>query len=79
LLPLRAAYMFYLKWVIPLIGRLLLGNPDCYRMLGVYTQAFGNATHFAGCLRKAGLEVDPVSYFFGCATGVRGRKPRGIT
>jgi ubiquinone/menaquinone biosynthesis C-methylase UbiE len=78
LLPLRAAYMFYLKWVIPLIGRLLLGNPDCYRMLGVYTQAFGNATHFAGCLRKAGLEVDPVSYFFGCATGVRGRKPRGI-
>jgi ubiquinone/menaquinone biosynthesis C-methylase UbiE len=38
--PLRAVYMFYLKWLIPLLGRLLVGNPDCYRLLGVYTQAF---------------------------------------
>jgi len=38
-LPLRAVYMFYLKYVIPLVGRALLGNPECYRMLGVYTQA----------------------------------------
>jgi ubiquinone/menaquinone biosynthesis C-methylase UbiE len=74
-LPLRAAYMFYLKWLIPLVGRVLLGNPDNYRMLGVYTEAFDNATHFAGCLREAGLEVVPVSHFFGCATGVRGTKP----
>lgn len=73
--PLRGLFMFYLKWVIPLIGRALLGNPDCYRMLGVYTEAFGNATHFVGCLREAGLEAVPVSYFFGCATGVRGVKP----
>jgi ubiquinone/menaquinone biosynthesis C-methylase UbiE len=74
-LPLRAVYMFYLKWLIPLVGLLLLGNPDCYRMLGAYTQAFGDATHFAGCLKEAGLEAVPVSYFFGCATGVRGIKP----
>lgn len=73
--PLRAVYMFYLKWAIPLIGRVLLGDPECYRMLGVYTQAFENTTHFASCLREAGLEVMPVSYFFGCATGVRGMKP----
>jgi ubiquinone/menaquinone biosynthesis C-methylase UbiE len=78
MLPLRAAYMFYLKWLIPLVGRLLLGNPDSYRMLGVYTEAFDNATHFAACLREAGLEVAPVSYFFGCATGVRGIKPPGM-
>jgi demethylmenaquinone methyltransferase/2-methoxy-6-polyprenyl-1,4-benzoquinol methylase len=70
--------MFYLKWLIPLVGRLLLGNPDSYRMLGVYTQAFDNAMHFAACLREAGLEVAPVSYFFGCATGVRGIKPPGM-
>jgi ubiquinone/menaquinone biosynthesis C-methylase UbiE len=76
-LPLRAAYMFYLKWLIPVVGRVLLGNPDSYRMLAVYTQAFGNVTHFANCLREAGLEVVPVSYFFGCATGVRGIKPLG--
>jgi ubiquinone/menaquinone biosynthesis C-methylase UbiE len=77
-LPLRAAFMFYLTRLIPLIGRLLLGNPDSYRMLGVYTQAFDNATHFAGCLREAGLAVVPVSYLFGCATGVRGIKPPAV-
>jgi len=73
--PLRAAYMFYLKWLIPLWGRVLLGNPDSYRMLGVYTEVFNNTNHFADCLSEAGLEIVPVSYFFGCATGVRGKKP----
>jgi ubiquinone/menaquinone biosynthesis C-methylase UbiE len=73
--PLRAVYMFYLKRVIPLVGWLFLGNPDCYRRLGVYTAAFGNASHFTDCLRTAGLEGHAVSYFFGCATGARGIKP----
>ena len=73
--PLRVLYMFYLKRVIPLVGRLFLGNPDCYRMLGVYTEGFGTAAHFAECLKVAGLEGTAVSYFFGCATGVRGIKP----
>lgn len=71
---LRVVYMFYLKRLIPFLGRMLLGNPDCYRMLGIYTEAFDDVTHFAGCLRDAGLEVRQVSYFFGCATGVRGLK-----
>jgi len=77
-LPLRAAYLFYLKSVIPFVGKLLLGDPDCYRMLGVYTEAFGNTAHFAGCLREAGLQVTQVSHFFGCATGVRGVKPSSV-
>ena len=77
-LPLRAALMFYLKWLIPLVGRLMLGNPDSYRMLGVFTEAFNNASHFAGCLEEAGLQAVPASYFFGCATGVRGIKPRAV-
>ncbi len=76
--PLRFVYMFYLKRLIPLIGRMLLGNPDCYRMLGVYTEAFENTSHFASCLREAGLEAVLVSHFFGCATGVRGFKPRAV-
>jgi ubiquinone/menaquinone biosynthesis C-methylase UbiE len=74
--PLRALYMFYLKRLIPLIGRMFLGDPRCYRLLGVYTENFGNAMHFVKCLKEAGLQVVPVSYFFGCATGVRGIKPR---
>jgi ubiquinone/menaquinone biosynthesis C-methylase UbiE len=73
--PLRWIYMFYLRRVIPVIGRILLGNPECYRMLWEYTEAFQNASHFASCLREAGLEAREVSFFFGCATGVRGTKP----
>jgi demethylmenaquinone methyltransferase/2-methoxy-6-polyprenyl-1,4-benzoquinol methylase len=69
--------MFYLKRLIPLVGRMLLGNPDCYRRLGAYTEPFGEASHFANCLREAGLKATSVSFFFGCATGVRGMKPAG--
>jgi len=57
--PLRFLYMLYLNNIIPIIGRLLLGNPDCYRMLGAYTDAFGNASHFAQCLREGGLKIPP--------------------
>ena len=71
---LRAAYMFYLKRIIPIVGRVMLGNPDCYRMLGAYTEGFGNAAYFADCLDDAGLDVTPTAHFFGCATGVRGVK-----
>ena len=74
---LRAVYMFYLKHLIPLVGRVLLGDPECYRMLGAYTEAFGNSSHFAGCLRAAGLHAVETSHFFGCATGVRGTRSPG--
>lgn len=72
---LRWSYLFYLNRLIPVIGRMLLGNPECYRMLGTYTSAFGDARHFATCLQEAGLEAELVSEFWGCATGVRGCKP----
>lgn len=73
---LRFAYMFYVKHVIPLLGRVLLGNPANYRLLGVYTEAFGDCNGFVRSLRRAGLEATFVRYFFGCATGVIGRKPK---
>lgn len=66
---LRAAYMFYLRRLIPLVGQALLGNPDSYRMLGAYTEAFENVKHFAGCLRAAGLDIEPVSYFLRLRNG----------
>lgn len=72
---LRLPYMFYLNRVIPLVGKICLGNPDNYRMLGIYTTAFGNCRQFAKLLQDHGLNVTEVSYFFGCATGVRGSKP----
>lgn len=72
--PLRALYLLYLRVGIPLVGRALLGNPDNDRRLAEYTEAFGNARAFGRHLRAAGLHVADTSHFFGCATGVVGRK-----
>jgi ubiquinone/menaquinone biosynthesis methyltransferase len=72
---LRPVYMFYLRRAIPMIGALFLGNPDNYRWLGVYTDAFGDCSDARRAFSESGLEVEMVSFFFGCATGIVGRKP----
>ena len=74
---LRLPYMFYLHHVIPFLGRLFLGNPDNYRLLGVYTAHFRNADLMRFTLGRAGLEVECRSLFFGCASVLYGRKPAG--
>lgn len=71
---LRGLYMFYLKRIIPLVGRLLLGNPDNYRMLGLYTERFEDCQVMADILARHGLQVTYHRYFFGCASGVSGVK-----
>ena len=76
---LRGAYMFYIKRVVPLIGRTFLGNPDNYRMLGVYTERFRNCEQMCEAMKAAGLNVEYRSYFFGCATGIVGSKPSDAT
>lgn len=76
---LRVPYLFYLKHVVPHIGRALMGNPDNYRMLGVYTQSFGDCHDVKAILQSAGLDTDLHSYFFGCATGLVGRKPNNVS
>ncbi|MCB1172565.1 MAG: class I SAM-dependent methyltransferase [Leptospiraceae bacterium] len=38
---LRVPYLIYLRYLIPVIGRLLMGNPQNYRMLALYTTDFG--------------------------------------
>ena len=43
-------------------------------MIGTYSTNFGNAAEVAAMLRGHGLEVKYSKYFFGCATGVAGRK-----
>ena len=72
---LRCLYMFYIRWLIPIIGRLLMGNPDNYRLLGVYTNRFKNCTEVIQIFEDVGFELEPKSFFFGCASGFRGRKP----
>lgn len=72
---LRWPFMLYLNRFVPLLGRLLLGNPDNYRMLGVYTSAYGDCGEFTRHCAAAGLRVVARRFFFGCATGVVGEKP----
>jgi demethylmenaquinone methyltransferase/2-methoxy-6-polyprenyl-1,4-benzoquinol methylase len=74
-LVLRWPYMAYLDYVVPLIGRLLLGNPDNYRLLGVYTSRFRDCSDFVVQCADAGLRVRLRRFFFGCATAVVGEKP----
>lgn len=67
-------YGFYLGRVIPILGKILLGNPEEYKMLWKYTEEFGDAKRAKKIFENAGLKVTFNSYFFGCATGFYGEK-----
>jgi ubiquinone/menaquinone biosynthesis C-methylase UbiE len=72
---LRPLYLFHLKGVLPMVERLLLRGAQDFSMIGTYSTNFGNAEAFAGMMRECGLQVEYRKYFFGCASGVAGRKP----
>lgn len=72
--PLFYLYQFYLGTIIPLLGKLFLGNPNDYKMLWVYTKHFSNCQKAATIFKNQGLEANVETYFFGCATGIVGRK-----
>jgi ubiquinone/menaquinone biosynthesis methyltransferase len=71
---LKPFYMFYLKNIIPILGKLFLGSQETYRMLGVYTEEFGNSKNVHRIFNKPEFEVEYVEYFYGCASGIKGRK-----
>ena len=71
---LKAFYMFYLKRMIPILGRLFLGNPETYRMLGVYTEKYNNSEQVLGIFKQEGFDVEYVEYFYGCCSGIKGCK-----
>jgi demethylmenaquinone methyltransferase/2-methoxy-6-polyprenyl-1,4-benzoquinol methylase len=68
-------FMTFLKSIVPVVGRLFLGNPENYRMLGIYTEKFGNCRDVYALLNRIGMNVRYDSFFYGCATGVSGVKP----
>lgn len=72
---LRPLYLFHLKGVLPLIERVLLKGAQDFAMIGTYSTNFGNAEAFAEMLRENGLRTEYRKFFFGCASGVSGRKP----
>ena len=71
---LRFFYAFYLGKIIPVLGKLLLGNPEEYKMLWCYTNTFGNAKKAAEIFTNVGLATKFNAYFLGCATGFYGEK-----
>lgn len=70
---LKWPFMFYIKMIIPIIGR-FLGNPEGYQMLGKYCEEFKSLRIFHGYLKEEGLNSTFKRYLFGCATGVYGSK-----
>lgn len=71
---LKPFYMFYLKNIIPVLGKMFLGNPETYKMLGIYTQEFGNSKNVLRVFNKPEFKVEYVEYFLGCASGIKGVK-----
>lgn len=69
-LLLRVPYRFYISHVIPLAGRLFLKDIECYKMLGVYTEAFGSCSRVINFFSDAGFEATLNNHFFGCATSI---------
>jgi ubiquinone/menaquinone biosynthesis methyltransferase len=67
-------YRFYLGKIIPILGKLLLGNPNEYKMLWKYTDKFENAKKATEIFNKMGLQAKYVSFFYGCSTGFNGIK-----
>ena len=67
-------YGFYLEQIIPVLGKILLGNTEEYKMLWKYTNEFKNAKKAKEIFTKSGLKTNYNSYFFGCATGFYGEK-----
>ena len=72
---LHGLYRFYLSRVLPLVEKIVLKGAQDFSMIGVYTRNFGDCRFIAQCLVEQGLEVEFKVFFFGCATGVVGRKP----
>lgn len=67
-------YSFYTGKIIPFFGKVLLGNPENYKMLWKYTRAFKNCDQTLQIFEKAGFKLNRKSYFFDCSTGFHGHK-----
>ena len=71
---LKGFYGFYLGQIIPILGRLLLGNSTEYKMLWRYTDKFDNSKNASEIFSNVGLKTKFNSYFYDCVTGFSGHK-----
>jgi demethylmenaquinone methyltransferase/2-methoxy-6-polyprenyl-1,4-benzoquinol methylase len=71
---LGALYKLHLGKVVPVCGKILLGNPTEYKMLWRFTEAYQNSQRAARLFENEGLKVVYDNYFGGCASGFHGEK-----
>lgn len=71
---LKIFYEFYLKNLIPVLGKIFLGDSEQYRMLWRYTCKYKNSETAFEIFNKNHLETQYQQYFYGCASGITGSK-----
>jgi demethylmenaquinone methyltransferase/2-methoxy-6-polyprenyl-1,4-benzoquinol methylase len=75
--PLRPFIVFYLKYVIPALGRLVSGNADAYTYLPESTQKFKTPEELKALMEGAGfVGVAYQTFMFGTMAVHWGEKPR---
>ncbi len=74
--PFRAAYLFYLRNILPILGGILSGDREAYRYLNLTVETFPYGAAFCALMEKAGL-VNVVHHplTFGIATIYQGDAP----
>jgi demethylmenaquinone methyltransferase/2-methoxy-6-polyprenyl-1,4-benzoquinol methylase len=74
---LRPFILIHLKYIIPLLGRIVSGNPDAYKYLPESTQAFKTPEELADIMRSAGLQDVRIKRFmFGTMAVHTGTRPQ---
>ena len=74
---LRPFTLFYLRFIIPLLGSMITGDRDAYRYLPESTQVFKTPEELAGIMEKVGFREVVIRHFmFGNIGVVTGRRPR---
>ena len=74
--PLRPFVRFYLRHVIPLLGRIVAGDRPAYAYLAASTEGFKSPAELAAIMREAGLvEVSHRSFMGGSITVHTGTRP----
>ncbi len=72
----RFLYLIYLKFYIPLLGKIITGDLDAYRYLSRTIPAFPAGEDFCRILRKAGfMDVNAKLLTFGVVTLYSANKP----
>ena len=72
----RSFYLFYLRFFVPLLGRLLSGDNHAYRYLDKSIESFHRSDDFCNLMQKAGFsDVNAKPLTFGVASLYRGTRP----